>query len=630
VGFDESSLCPPISAPSVLPMGSWRKTGRVVEKGADALKPDQHHTGWEQALWRKSAPSLHVLCKGGDGYVSRMAVLTIPMAQHRSSTQEKRKRSTEGYAPRYTVIEQPDGFRVEGRDRDPVSVRLSPAKTFLLVEIPRYEQSGPDGETTGTAKCNLFGYARLLSLIAQGTMQHWRRPPEHEGTWSGAYEWALSHTRRALHVRGVYHQWQRLLTLIPSPQREVIKAVFAATFDSYRLGGETWPEIYAHAYLIEDILRYRAAACAVHDAERLAHLVGCLTREQRETASFTGRKAPLAPRFEALLSSEAPWPYFWPDSPEQLEERSKQEQERRQELVALLAQDWKAFYSASGKASTSLRRTLMNLPGGVSGKLLCELPKLEAVLSRPVTDRVELMTLLLWARQASAWAEQLIDPMLWEGPIYMKARRGDILSALHLLSTQQQRAIPGEPALKPYRQGLAFLVDYLNDYCRACRQEGVPAHRGTLVGLVEKAIRWHREIVAREQQRYQALLDGTALSALPPVPLPDDPAITFLRSVGDILQEGAAMHHCIASYAALAMRGHCYLFHVRYQGYEASVQVGPTGSVVQAYGPYNRLNRAAEYGRHMLSGWGKTFATDTKHREAKNDTWLEENDAVPL
>ncbi len=534
------------------------------------------------------------------------------MAQHHSSTRERCKRSTEGYAPRYTVIEQPDGFRVEGRDRDPVSVHLAPSKTFLLVEIPPLEQNGSDAGTAWTTQCSLFGYVRLLNLIAQGTMQHWQRPGGHRGIWNGAYEWALSHTRRALHYRGVYQQWQRLLTLVPSPQREVIKATFAATFDSHRLGSETWPEIYVHPYLIDDILRYRAAACAVHYAERLAHLVGRLSRERRETASLGDRKAPLAPRFEALLSSEEPWPYLPPDSPEQLEARQNRDQERRREIVALLAQDWKAFYSASGKAGTSLRRTLMNLPGGVSGQLLCELPKLEAVLSRPVIDRVELLTLLLWARHASDWAEQLVGPDLWEGSIYMKARRSDILSALHLLSTHQQRVIPGEPALKPYRRGLALLVDYLNDYCNACREEGIPVHQGTLVGLAEKAIRWHREIQERERQRYQALLDGTALSALPPVPLPDDPAITFLRTVGDILQEGAAMHHCIASYAALAMRGHCYLFHVTYQGYEASVQVEPTGSVVQAYGPYNRLNRAAEYGRRVLSQWGKDVCNGHK------------------
>jgi len=242
----------------------------------------------------------------------------------------------------------------------------------------------------------------------------------------------------------------------------------------------------------------------------------------------------------------------------------------------------------------------MNLPGGISGRLLSEFAAVDLLLSRPVTDRVELTTLLLLGR--SLPVEELISPACWERAIYVRARREALLTALRHLSAHLRRP------LKPWQQGLSTLVGMTVDYCRYCRQEGVVGHEGGITGLVDKAIAWHRQVREETVKRALAAFDDTTATALPPVPLPDDPALRFLDSVSDLYHEGVAMSHCIATYAPLAITGQCYLFHVEYGGQSASVQVDPAGRVVQSYGQHNSRNSASEYGTRALGRWGKALA----------------------
>lgn len=81
--------------------------------------------------------------------------------------------------------------------------------------------------------------------------------------------------------------------------------------------------------------------------------------------------------------------------------------------------------------------------------------------------------------------------------------------------------------------------------------------------------------------------------------------VRFLSSVGDVVQEGTDMQHCIAKYAEKAVSGHSYLFHVEHQGERASVEVDWYGHVVQACGPKNEDNVATEWGRTVLGKWGR-------------------------
>ncbi len=72
---------------------------------------------------------------------------------------------------------------------------------------------------------------------------------------------------------------------------------------------------------------------------------------------------------------------------------------------------------------------------------------------------------------------------------------------------------------------------------------------------------------------------------------------------GQVLEEGQRMGHCIENYAAPAVAGECFLFHIDHRGESASVEVGCDGSVRQTAGPGNRDNHAARWGAQRLRTW---------------------------
>jgi hypothetical protein len=109
------------------------------------------------------------------------------------------------------------------------------------------------------------------------------------------------------------------------------------------------------------------------------------------------------------------------------------------------------------------------------------------------------------------------------------------------------------------------------------------------------------------QVRLEADLDMNEHAARPPVPLPDVDGVSFLATVGEIVAECAQMGHCIATCARSAVAGDCDLFHVEHRSEQATVEVSRTGRVREATGPKNRRNRAATWGRAILTRWASTL-----------------------
>jgi len=107
--------------------------------------------------------------------------------------------------------------------------------------------------------------------------------------------------------------------------------------------------------------------------------------------------------------------------------------------------------------------------------------------------------------------------------------------------------------------------------------------------------------VARVKE--QGDIDVATPTARPPFALPEVAGIRFLATVGEVVEEGQRMGHCIGNYAAAAVAGDCYLFHVDYQGDSASVEVGSDGIVRQAAGPENADNPATRWGKRQLRDW---------------------------
>ena len=241
--------------------------------------------------------------------------------------------------------------------------------------------------------------------------------------------------------------------------------------------------------------------------------------------------------------------------------------------------DWMAVFSPTGKSYPALNRTLMNLPGGIPPKALIGL--CHCVLPRTILSRLELLATILAHRQ-----EEPRNIRVW-----CFARENQIAEAVRRVGTATQRNL----STRRWRD-VEDTVAYVNDY--------PDLHNGGLLGLTEKAIRWHRDCRREAAEREIAIYGPEKLLAKPPIPLPSLPGVRFLQSVGDLCQEGEDMEHCIATYTGKALNGVAYLFHVDHEGERASVQIDWHGNVLQARGPRNSDNLAAEWGRKVLQKWG--------------------------
>jgi hypothetical protein len=257
---------------------------------------------------------------------------------------------------------------------------------------------------------------------------------------------------------------------------------------------------------------------------------------------------------------------------------------------------WRDIFAPAGIGSYhALNATLMNLPGGVPASLLCDLRNL--ILPRPICNRLELIaTILAGARTADNFS------------VFAHATAAEIKEAMRRVSLSLQRAwaqrgIENHENLssrrtRDVRTAVHFLLDYPED------------HHGRILGLVDKAIRWHgvegRQMEARKSTKR---FGSDRQLTTPPIPLPEVEGIRFLATVADAVSEGQQMEHCIASYCEDAVEGRCYLFHADYQGEQASVEVSPSGKVIQARGPRNCHNKATRWASQVLGQWGRRFRT---------------------
>lgn len=175
--------------------------------------------------------------------------------------------------------------------------------------------------------------------------------------------------------------------------------------------------------------------------------------------------------------------------------------------------------------------------------------------------------------------------------ILLDAREAEITRCLDLVSAEV---------------GADLWPDRPDDVERAIRFLSFPeVHSGRLPGLARRSARWHRDLLRQTREellRPEKLLPGTP-TARPPVLLPRIPGIRFVATAGEVVEEGEAMRHCVATLAKAAVLGRCYLFHVDHQGEEATIQLDRRGRIVEAAGPRNSRNEAVRWGTAELRRW---------------------------
>lgn len=159
--------------------------------------------------------------------------------------------------------------------------------------------------------------------------------------------------------------------------------------------------------------------------------------------------------------------------------------------------------------------------------------------------------------------------------------------------------------------GVQNVIRYLSDYLRGEQYEGT-----NIVGLTKRAIEWHTLFQRRNQeqqtQRYLANRPPETPTAVPPFEI-DIEGITRLSTLQAIMDEGAKMKHCVASYANMAADGMCYLYHIEHNGEMATAEIGfryvhdpkvsnalLTYELRQCQGPRNQPNSASLQGALVL------------------------------
>ncbi len=480
--------------------------------------------------------------------------------------------SSQSRVPRYTFTEVPGDrgtnvLRIEGEGRNTVFV--VPTPTCLVV---RYTD---EAGRWFARPYGFFDYYSFSGDVARGLICGWA-PPEGRPGWPGVRAWVWRQTGRGIGKR-LHAHYRRTLRDADPTVLALQRAVFAATFSAPEM--VVREELYEHGYVVEDLIRHRAAAHALANLDRFRRL-------EREKARLDAEAEIMGSRALTTLQELAEG--MGADLTIHVRPKGGYGPHRLGVDEALgMMEGWRGLFSPTGAPYRSLDRTLMNLPGGVPPGLSAYLSLVP--LERPVFSRSELVVLTAHERLRLNRGSPQRNERVFRNASEDRVARATRLVAGHTrnpLSTR--RAVDLETMVN-------FLMDYPED------------HKGNIVGLAAKSIEWHRRGQEQEAERILNELGRDRSTEAPPIPLPQDPNVRFLSTAREVCEEGTQMNNCVASYAGRAARGSCYLFHVSHAGAEATVEVDRAGRVVQAAGPGNEANAASRWGRRELSRWARGF-----------------------
>lgn len=473
----------------------------------------------------------------------------------------------------YTIAERPRSFLIGAGLRDLVCVEQTetgflvrtPAEVQLtLFDLSSEDDLEPEDDSTAIG---FFEYQVLVKQIVALLFADWVKR-NGEGVARSQRQRMRAKIRKSVEKR-VREQRNRLLSLADPDVLAFQRAVFAA-------GGLHTPllqvrELYEYKYLVSDVKAYRAAAAVVAVAEEL-----CDLRPE-----------------DFLPAAKSQWDFehgmSMAPTASVIRRRERLAEAARLRHIVEQLSSWQDLCSPTGRAYRSLRRTLMNLPGGIPSRLLCALKQVP--LERAITNRLELLTFLIAANDYANGGIKRESALRILG----HAEEKEIQEAITLVS-----AVMADPISFRRAKDVERFVAYLLDYPRE--------HRGRLVGLARQAIRWHQETYWKESTKIKNMVDPDLATKVPPIPLPDIDGVQFLSDVEQIYIESEKMDHCIGYYARRAVTGESFLFHVERRGVEASVEVTADGRVRQASGRYDESNEASRWGCRVLTEWGGGLA----------------------
>lgn len=249
--------------------------------------------------------------------------------------------------------------------------------------------------------------------------------------------------------------------------------------------------------------------------------------------------------------------------------------------------DWRGLVAPT-VPNKALNKTLDKMARGIRYEDVLRLSTMR--LEKPITDRLTLVFVLCAGGHHNYGIHERI---------VVQADAAQIKEA-------SQRHAPGDWVKNNSKVSeIERLARWILDYPEA--------YGGDLVGLAQRSREWHEA-----GGHHHQTIDTSQALPKPNVDLGmlEGYGIHFLDTVGAVYAEGESMHHCVGSYATKAAGGGCYLFHVDYEGAEATVEVSPTGDVLQACGPMNQRNKACDYGVKRLA---EAFSYEAMVRNIKKE-----------
>lgn len=239
------------------------------------------------------------------------------------------------------------------------------------------------------------------------------------------------------------------------------------------------------------------------------------------------------------------------------------------------AELWRQLYAANVVSPKAFNKTLDAMPRALSFHSIDQL--INVHLDQPITNRLHLIAVLCGAEHFHWYMHE---------PILLHASGEMIQEAC--VRVEWMRQLKTSARTRDINDFIRFVLDY-----------PAPFH-GDFVGLARRSQEWHRDnyrlpddaTLGADARLPLLTLDYEALAEL---------GIEPLQTVGEVVQEGDRMHHCVASYARRAHEGHSFLFHVEHEKHKATVELSPDGIVRQAYGPSNTINSACHWGTQKLS-----------------------------
>ncbi len=235
---------------------------------------------------------------------------------------------------------------------------------------------------------------------------------------------------------------------------------------------------------------------------------------------------------------------------------------------------WRQLYATNALSPKAFNKTLDKLPRALSFHSIDQL--INVHIEQPITNRLHLIAVLSGAEHFHWYMHE---------PIVLRAT-GDMI--------QEASGPDGVPRLKSSSR-----TKDISAFMRLVLDYPIPFH-GNFLGLARRSHEWHRDNnILPDQHGLSAdarlpllTLDYDALAKL---------GIQPLRTVGEVVQEGDDMGHCVGSYASPAHKGYSFLFHVEHEKQKATIELSPEGSVRQAYGPRNTINSACHWGTQQLA-----------------------------